>query len=374
MTAQADDKTNTQDDKNQNDLIPTLDSLDPEALVGEHSNDDEGKKDEENKDDKSTDEEKDQDSGSDDDNSNSEDEDSDDEKNDDEDDSQDEEDSDDEDSDNDSDSDSEEEDEEKDSDDEDQEDTQPQSTAIGFDKEIVKFESAEEYIAEKLPEIVVRGYEEQDEDGNPSGEVKEFKIKTSSDLPDKFTPATYKEQNRISEALAEQIQNKTKLSEEWKSEKDKEGLATSQAKVAESFNNEVEQMQQDGDIPKIKAKEGDKAYFEDPGVKAVADIVDYMMKENKRLEKIGSPYRVQSIKQAQMLMNADKSTPKNKDADKKAKEKAEAAKRKAKGGKVGSSAKNNDGKGAGATQADGLYQPGDSLEDVASKAIDELQA
>lgn len=249
--------------------------------------------------------------------------------------------------------------EEEETDEEDEEDEEEEKLEVPpVDKKILESGSEESYIYDNLEEITVKG---QDEDGN----VIEHTIKIASDLPDNFQPNTYKDQQLLNEKLATQRLLADKLSKEYQTNQQNADIEAEREIVQASWENELSEMHKSGELPEIKVKEGDKDYWEDEGVKAVAEIVDYMTKENDRLAKAESPYRLQSLQQAKRLFDVEKSKEEDKAQDSR-----EAQIRKQKGSMVSSSGSNSGQRNS----PNPYYAAGDDLETVATKAIDDIMA
>jgi len=225
------------------------------------------------------------------------------------------------------------------------------------DKSLLDYKDQAEYVYDKLPTIKVMG---QESDGS---ELKEFEIKSGAELPDGFVPRSYKDAQILSEQLADQRMAAQKLAGEYDNGVIDVRNTEYKEQIEAAWNTEIEAATKEGELPAIKAKEGDKDYWEDEGVKAVANVIEFMANENERLAKINAPYRVQSFTQAKQLY--DISEAKQKEV---ADNKQDAQVRKQRGSMVSSSSSNS----APKQQTSQYYTRGDDLEDVATKALDDL--
>lgn len=228
------------------------------------------------------------------------------------------------------------------------------------DKSFLDYENEDAYIMDKLPTIKVYGQDGED------GDVKEFEIKTATELPDDFIPRSYKDAQVLSEQLADQRKQAEKLLEEYRYGSLEARNDEFRAELEASWEVEIDELTKAGELPTIKVKQDDPNYFEDPGVKAVADVIEFMGQMNDELNKKNAPYRVQSFAQAKTLLDAQKL----KEGDK-AEIKQEAELRKVKGGMVSSSSSNSAPRQSNASP---YYTRGDDLEDVASKVLDDLMS
>lgn len=251
-------------------------------------------------------------------------------------------------------------DEEENKDDEETTEEEPEEEVAeeNVDKTILDYASVDEYVLDKLPTIKVYGQEGEDE------ETKEFEIKTAEDLPDDFVPRSYKDQSILNKQLAKQEILAEKLSNEYETNISEAKNVSFREELENAWEREIAEAVDAGELPAIKAKEGSKDYWEDEGVKAVADVIQFMGKENERLAKLNAPYRIQSFMHAKQLMDAT-----NLQTETKQEEKRQSDIRKVKGGMVASSSSNSAPKQPTASP---YYQRGDDIETVASKALDDL--
>ena len=222
---------------------------------------------------------------------------------------------------------------------------------------ITDYTDATEYVKDKLPEIEVKGRIGDD------GELTTFKIKTAADLPDDFVPESYKSQTLLNEALTKNATAAEGLIREYADAKANADTEKFKQNFENSIVKEIDTLMSEGRIPEIKAKENTDAYADDPGVKRTAQVIEHMQKENLRLAKAGSPYRVQSFTQALDLLEAKELKDQQQQAKKK--EDAEIKKR---GDMVGS------GKGEAASNQTPRVRPGESIDDIVSRHYNDLDS
>lgn len=222
---------------------------------------------------------------------------------------------------------------------------------------IADYADASEYVKDKLPEIEVKGRIGDD------GELTTFKVKTAADLPDDFVPESYKSQTLLNEALTKNANAAEGLIREYADSKANADTEKFKQDFENSIIKEIDAAMTDGRIPEIKAKENTKEYSEDPGVKRTAQVIEHMQKENVRLAKAGSPYRVQSFTQALDLLEAQELKQQQK--QQKAKEDDIIKKR---GDMVGG------GKGEAASDSTPRIRPGESIDDIVSRHYNDLDS
>lgn len=165
------------------------------------------------------------------------------------------------------------------------------------------------------------------------GEVteKEFKISSIDELPDSFEPKSYKDLLNISNAFTKFELEKESNSRQAESEKVEAEAEKAKKEYNDYLNSEIDYAIKQKRLPEVKAKEGDKDFLEDEGVKAQKEVWDFILAENDRLAAANSPYRITSFLQGLDQYEAKQIIEKQKEADKK-----EGEIRKARGSMVGS--------------------------------------
>jgi len=237
--------------------------------------------------------------------------------------------------------------------------TPPAPPEPKVDDELSKYESAQAYALDKLPEIEIRGSDGDD------GEIKTFKVKDPSELPDDFVPENHRDMLKAGQLFGENGAKRAELIKEYNDKVSDQIQVDFQRKLEQTWLGEIDELIADKRLQPITAKENTDAYVADPTVKRITEISDFMIKENDRLAKAGNPYRIQSVKHALDLLeakeNRDAAAAKAK-ADKKAADDANSKR----GGMIGG------GDGGSAKKEAPRVRPGMSIDDIID-SHDELE-
>ena len=164
-----------------------------------------------------------------------------------------------------------------------------------------------------------------------------------ADIPDDWTPKTYKELLEKSMEITKQA-----IDTEQRATKDAEAKAEKEktdkiAEIQSAYDKEIENMVKDGRVPEVK----DKDNTDDEGVKRQTQVWKFIKQRNDEAKKQGSSYMIYSFEQGLDLLELKE----RKDRD------AEITKKK--GGMVGSGSAGRD-----SSKSSGGYVRGQSLDDI----------
>lgn len=207
-------------------------------------------------------------------------------------------------------------------------------------------------IYSNLPYMNIRGK-------NSEGEVISLKIKTPEQLPDDFEFLNKREEASFIADVTAQSKRAEEAYAKIAGMTEQQKLAQAQQEESRRVVADVERLQKDNIIPKIKAKVGTPEFNNDPSVKLVNEILNYWRDLNEKGEAV-------SVYTAAKLMRAD--NPDKFTAGTKSRADEE---RKKIAGKVRGSGRG--GKGAGAKDTGRpRFAPGTSASDIADYYANDL--
>lgn len=222
-----------------------------------------------------------------------------------------------------------------------------------------EYKTATDYVNAKLPEVEIRGSDGDD------GEIKTFKVRSPQELPDDFVPESHRDMLAASEQFGKNGAKAEELAKEYADLVSKKVEQDFRTDLEQGWLREIDELVADKRLAPITAKENTDEYAKDPTVQRITQISDFMIKENDRLAKAKSPYRIQSVKQALDLMEAQEQRDKIA-ADKVAADKAEADAIKKRGGMVGG------GDSDASKPVAPRVRPGETIDDILARH-DELE-
>lgn len=166
---------------------------------------------------------------------------------------------------------------------------------------------------------------------------KEYKIEKIEDLPEDFIPRNNRQILEIIDNLHKLEATKAKDEAANEVAETTKAEATARKEMLSSWDKEIEGLQKEGLIEQPKLKPTDPKYLEDPAMKKVADVFEFMEKTNNARKAAGNPNLIRSFADAfdKLELVELKAT-----RDKAAKDEVETAKLKAGvqgGGKSGTS-------------------------------------
>ena len=141
-----------------------------------------------------------------------------------------------------------------------------------IDEKLWNKSSAEEkFIYNSLDYITVKG-----KDGE------ELSIKLPTQLPDDFEFANKKAEAQFYSAMSAQSAKAEKLMNKITSDREQTTKAEQEKAELDAIIADVDRLQDDGIVPKIKAKPGTKEFNDDPSVQLVNKILDFRDEYNRK--------------------------------------------------------------------------------------------
>lgn len=173
-----------------------------------------------------------------------------------------------------------------------------------------------QYVVDRLPVLSVRGKD------------RTYQVKAAGQLPEDFEFASKHEELVFNQALAAQEFKAQQLLNEYNQTKQRETFEEYSARENEDIRHDIGDLQRDGELPRFQYLPSDKRFNDDPAVKAVQEIMDYMSEKNDAYAKANRPYRI-TFRDAydQLQKQIAKDTPDTSAQAKEDKERAEVSRR-----------------------------------------------
>ena len=173
-----------------------------------------------------------------------------------------------------------------------------------------------QYVVDRLPLLSVRGKD------------RSYQVKAAGQLPEDFEFASKHEELVFNQALAAQEFKAQQLLNEYNSNKQRETFEEYSAKENEDIRHDIGDLQRENELPRFQYLPNDKRFNDDPAVKAVQEIMDYMQEKNDAYAKANRPYRI-TFRDAydQLQKQIAKSNPDTSAQAKEDKERAEVSRR-----------------------------------------------
>jgi hypothetical protein len=155
-----------------------------------------------------------------------------------------------------------------------------------------------QYVVDRLPLLSVRGRD------------RTYQVKAAGQLPEDFEFANKHEELVFNQALAAQEFKAQQLLNEYNSKKQQETFEQYSERENADIRHDIGDLQREGELPKFQYLPQDKRFNDDPAVKAVQEIMDYMTEKNDAYAKANRPYRI-TFRDAydQLLKQIQKETP-----------------------------------------------------------------
>lgn len=165
-----------------------------------------------------------------------------------------------------------------------------------------------QYVVDRLPNLTVNG-----KDGP-------YTVKAAGQLPADFEFASKREELVFNQALAAQEYRAQQLAVEYKNTEQQKSYQKANDQENELIRHDIGDLQREGDLPRFQYKSTDPKFNDDPAVKAVQEIMDYMNEKNEAYVKASRPYRItfrdayeQMAKQIAKEFNNDNADQKRED-------------------------------------------------------------
>lgn len=137
-----------------------------------------------------------------------------------------------------------------------------------------------QYVVDRLPALTVRGKD------------KTYQIKAAGQLPEDFEFATKREELVFNQALAAQEIKAQNLLNEYQAKQQQETFSKYNQQENEGIRHDIGDLQRENELPRFKYLPTDKRFNDDPAVKAVQEVMDYMNQKNEDYTKAKRPYRI----------------------------------------------------------------------------------
>jgi len=173
-----------------------------------------------------------------------------------------------------------------------------------------------QYVVDRLPVLSVRGKD------------RTYQVKAAGQLPEDFEFASKHEELVFNQALAAQEFKAQQLLNEFNQNKQQETFREYSEKENEDIRHDIGDLQREGELPRFQYLPSDKRFNDDPAVKAVQTVMDYMQEKNDAYAKANRPYRI-TFRDAydQLQKQIAKESPDNSAQAKEDKERAEVSRR-----------------------------------------------
>lgn len=137
-----------------------------------------------------------------------------------------------------------------------------------------------QYVVDRLPVLSVRGKD------------RTYQVKAAGQLPEDFEFASKREELIFNQSLAAQELKADKLLAEYKNNQQTETYKKYSEQENADIRHDIGDLQRENELPKFQYLSTDKRFNDDPAVKAVQEIMDYMNEKNQDYINNQKPYRI----------------------------------------------------------------------------------
>jgi hypothetical protein len=137
-----------------------------------------------------------------------------------------------------------------------------------------------QYVVDRLPVLSVRGKD------------RTYQVKAAGQLPEDFEFASKREELIFNQSLAAQELKADKLLNEYNSNQQRETYAKYSEQENTDVRHDIGDLQRENELPKFKYLSTDSRFNDDPAVKAVQEVLNYMNQKNSDYIANQKPYRI----------------------------------------------------------------------------------
>lgn len=155
-----------------------------------------------------------------------------------------------------------------------------------------------QYVVDRLPVLSVRGKD------------RTYQVKAAGQLPEDFEFASKREELIFNQSLAAQELKADKLLAEYNNNQQQETYRKYSDQENADIRHDIGDLQRENELPKFQYLSTDPKFNDDPAVKAVQEVMDYMNEKNQDYINKSKPYRI-TFRDAyqQMVRQIQKETP-----------------------------------------------------------------
>jgi hypothetical protein len=155
-----------------------------------------------------------------------------------------------------------------------------------------------QYVVERLPVLSVRGKD------------RTYQVKAAGQLPEDFEFASKREELIFNQSLAAQELKADKLLAEYNNNQQQETFKKYSDQENTDIRHDIGDLQRENGLPRFKYLPTDSRFNDDPAVKAVQEVMDFMNEKNQDYINNSKPYRI-TFRDAydQMVTKIQKETP-----------------------------------------------------------------